>query len=208
MRDITVFNEITAKDLDILVRTREQKQREVFILVLERIYSRIRRCAFVSMSDCRFDFPEVVYGHPMFDIDRCIKFATRHLVMNGFNVSRTLGSQRSIDIMWGASAIAAAANAQKMIAPPREQQQEKHRSLPVSSSSLAYSSSVPNNRNNHVHFPMDTRPHGDGDDNGRDNGRDNGDMLVSISRRRGNRSPSPHRSIDTLVTRNIIPSSR
>jgi hypothetical protein len=205
MRDITVFNEITAKDLDILVRTREQKQREVFILVLERIYSRIRRCAFVSMSDCRFDFPEVVYGHPMFDIDRCIKFATRHLVMNGFNVSRTLGSQRSIDIMWGASAIAAAANAQKMIAPP--QQQEKHRPLPVSSSSLSYSSSVPNNRNNrnnHVHFPMDTRPHGDGDDNGGDNG----DMLVSISRRRGNRSPSPHRSIDTLVTRNIIPSSR
>jgi len=209
MRDITVFNEITAKDLDILVRTREQKQREVFILVLERIYSRIRRCAFVSMSDCRFDFPEVVFGHPMFDIDRCIKFATRHLVMNGFNVSRTLGSQRSIDIMWGASAIAAAANAQKMIQPAPT---TTNRSLPGAVHVSAPSSSgarlrpvssppVPSNNSNH-HFPMDTRPPHHHDDDGV------GDMLVSISRRRGNRSPSPHRSIDTLVTRNIIPSSR
>lgn len=169
MRSITVFNEISAKDLDILVRTREQKQREIFILVLERIYSRIRRCAFVAMSDCRFDFPEVVYGHPMFDLERCIKFAIRHLVMNGFRVSRTIGSHQSIDIMWGASAIAATS---------------KDRALPTTS-----------DRNNiGDRLPQNTVTKDD-------------DVLVSISRR-NNRSPSPHRPIDTLVTRKIIPSSR
>lgn len=174
MRDITVFNEISAKDLDILVRTREQKQREVFILVLERIYSRIRRCAYVSMTDCRFDFPEVVYGHPMFDIERCIKFATRHLVMNGFHVSRTLGSQQSIDIMWGKSAINNKANQQNTI------------------------------NNNTVH--NNTRISWPNNNNTNDNN-NNDDLLVSVSRRKG-RSPSPHRTIDSFVPRNIIPTTK
>lgn len=184
MRDITVFNEISAKDLDILVRTREQKQREVFILVLERIYSRIRRCAYVSMCDCRFDFPEVVYGHPMFDIERCIKFAIRHLVMNGFKVSRTIGSHQSIDIMWGASAIAAT---------------KRDQGLPITSSSSSKQQHGTTNVGQQTHpvdramVPTSTKY----DD----------DMLVSISRRK-TRSPSPHRTIDSLVTRNIIPSSR
>lgn len=178
MRDITVFNEISAKDLDILVRTREQKQREVFILVLERIYSRIRRCAYVSMCDCRFDFPEVVYGHPMFDIERCIKFAIRHLVMNGFKVSRTIGSHQSIDIMWGASAIAAT---------------KRDQGLPIAGSKQQHSTTNVEHPVDRSMVPTSTKY----DD----------DMLVSISRRKA-RSPSPHRPIDSLVTRNIIPSSR
>eukprot|EP00798_Chlamydomonas_sp_ICE-L_P003049 gene3049-13068_t len=42
---------------------------------------------------------EVVFGYPMFDIERCTRFSMRHLVMNGFEVSR-VNATKTMDISW------------------------------------------------------------------------------------------------------------
>jgi hypothetical protein len=97
---VSVTNQITAKDLNYMSRMRESKHKEVYIIILERIYSRIRRCSTVSMKNCIYDIPELVVGHPMFDVDKCTRFIVRHLVMNGFKVSRTAGFNRILDINW------------------------------------------------------------------------------------------------------------
>lgn len=98
--DIVISNQITAKDLNFMAQMRETKHKEVYVIILERIYSRIRRCASVSMTNCKYEIPEVVIGHPMFDVERCVSFVIRHLVMNGFEVSKTFGFKFLIDISW------------------------------------------------------------------------------------------------------------
>lgn len=97
---VAVLNQITAKDLNYMSQMRENRHREVYVIILERIYSRIRRCSTVSMKECTYDIPEVVIGFPMFDVDKCTRFVVRHLVMNGFEVSRTAGFIRTLDITW------------------------------------------------------------------------------------------------------------
>ena len=100
MQNVPVCNQISAKDLNNMSHARKQRQKEIFVIILERMYSRIRRCASVSMKECRFDFPEMVFGHPLFDVEKCMRFVIRHLVMNGYGVTRTLGALRTIDISW------------------------------------------------------------------------------------------------------------
>lgn len=98
MQDVIVFNQVSARDLNTIHRERERRHKEIYVVVLERIYSRIKRCASVGMSTCWYETPEVIFGYPMFDVDRCIRFSMRHLTMNGFKVSRL--NNKFLDICW------------------------------------------------------------------------------------------------------------
>jgi hypothetical protein len=100
--DVIVMNQVSARELNTVHRERERKHKEIYVVVLERIYSRVKRCASVGMRTCWFEMPEVVFGYPMFDVERCIRFAMRHLAMNGFRVARIANSEHDkvIDISW------------------------------------------------------------------------------------------------------------
>lgn len=100
--DVIVMNQVSARELNTVHRERERKHKEIYVVVLERIYSRVKRCASVGMRTCWFEMPEVVFGYPMFDVERCIRFAMRHLAMNGFRVARIASANHDkvIDISW------------------------------------------------------------------------------------------------------------
>ena len=100
MRSMLLVNQISAKDLNCMSKMRQTRHREIYTIILERIYLRIRRCSSVAMTSCLYDVPEIVFGYPLFDVEKCICFVIHHLVMNGYDVSRSIGSPHILDITW------------------------------------------------------------------------------------------------------------
>lgn len=92
-------NQINVFDLHRLALARRQKERECFMSVLERCYSRIRRINKMYRSQCEFDVPIMVAGRPLFDLETCIKFMIRNLSGNGFVVH--FYPPRTLHISWG-----------------------------------------------------------------------------------------------------------
>eukprot|EP00798_Chlamydomonas_sp_ICE-L_P010943 gene10943-17057_t len=189
MQDIIVMNQVSARDLSTLSKERERKQREIFVVVLERVYSRIKRCASVGMWTCHFEMPEMVFGYPMFDVERCIRFSMRHLVMNGFEVSH-VNSTKMVDISWmppdkeAKAARAAAAS---------ESRDSMHEPLAAPSSSVRRSSKQ---------FARSAPAHGDANSN---NGPSNNGLIMSI-KRRPIEMQQPFRCIDSFVPHIMFPS--
>ena len=91
-------NHITVFDLYNGMRDREQRHYEAFSIVLERAYSRIRKCASVNRYDCVFDVPEIVIGKPIFDVNKCTRFIMNNLMHNGFKVEYVF--PRYLNISW------------------------------------------------------------------------------------------------------------
>ena len=179
MQDIIVMNQVSARDLTTISKERERKQREVFVVVLERVYSRIKRCASVGMYTCHFEIPEVVFGYPMFDIERCIRFSMRHLVMNGFEVSR-VNATKTMDISWLPH--------DKSKASFRHEIRPNTVNLPSSTTQKQFRGTSSRDVR-----PIPSVVHGDND------------LILSI-KRRPIESQQPFRCIDSFVPHNIFPS--
>ena len=92
-------NQINVFDLHRLALARRQKERDCFMSVLEKCYSRIRRVNKMYKSQCEFDVPIMIAGKPLFDIETCIKFMIRNLSGNGFVVH--FYPPRTLHISWG-----------------------------------------------------------------------------------------------------------
>ena len=82
-----VENQVHVTELHQAIRERKQRQVEVYAVVLDRCYRRIRRCAAVNRFDCIFDVPEIIVGKPLFNINACIRYVMNNLVGNGFEVA-------------------------------------------------------------------------------------------------------------------------
>lgn len=85
---IHVENQITVADLRSTLTSRNDQQKASFVVLLDRCYARIRRCASVGRNECLFEVPHIVPGYPLYDIDACIMFIATHLVKSGFKVER------------------------------------------------------------------------------------------------------------------------
>lgn len=136
-------NQINVFDLHRLALVRRQKERDSFISVLEKCYSRIKRVNNIYRSQCDFDVPIMVAGRPLFDMETCIKFMIRNLTSNGFVVD--FHPPRTLHISWGLHSrqspppIAnASASAPALLPPPPP----THASPSVPSHLLQYSSTI------------------------------------------------------------------
>lgn len=91
-------NQITVYDLYQATNERRRRQHECFVIILERCYNRIRKCASVSRSDCLFEVPEFILGKPLYNIDRCVRYVLTNLEGNGYRVTYVF--PRFLHISW------------------------------------------------------------------------------------------------------------
>jgi len=82
-------NQITAYDLHCSMQHRRQKQRECFIEILEKCYTRIRRMSANNQTQCKYEVPHFLVGKPRYDVATCTSFLVRNLSRNGFTVHIT-----------------------------------------------------------------------------------------------------------------------
>eukprot|EP00798_Chlamydomonas_sp_ICE-L_P013310 gene13310-19152_t len=122
---------------------------------------------------------EVVFGYPMFDIERCIRFSMRHLVMNGFEVSR-VNATKTMDISWLPH--------DKSKASFRHEIRPTTVNLPSSTTQKQFRDTSSRDVR-----PIPSVVHGDND------------LILSI-KRRPIESQQPFRCIDSFVPHNIFPS--
>jgi hypothetical protein len=94
----TTTNQITVYDLYNTMREKSLRHHECFTIVLDRIYSRIRRCASVDRLNCVYEVPEVIIGKPLFDVNKCIRYVMRNLTANGFRLQYFF--PRTLVISW------------------------------------------------------------------------------------------------------------
>lgn len=96
---VTVPNEITVLELQHIMRNSAIRHEEAYMTVLERCYTRIRRCASVRVTECTFDVPSFIPGLPLYDNTACRDYTVQHLLKNGFQVSHnglSIGAKLSI----------------------------------------------------------------------------------------------------------------
>ena len=84
-------NQITAYDLHCGMQMRRQKERECFLDILEKCYTRIRRAStfYRQQSRCVYNVPHFMVGKPKYDVATCTAFLVRNLSRNGFTVHIT-----------------------------------------------------------------------------------------------------------------------
>lgn len=97
---IMIANQISVREIHNSSKEKMNKHKEIYITVLNRIYSRIRRCASVNMDNCKYVVPEIVIGYPLFNTRKCIMFAAKHLQVNGFDVEID-HNMNLMNIYWG-----------------------------------------------------------------------------------------------------------
>ena len=85
---IRIENQVSVLDLRGAMRKKSERHRACFAAVLDRCYSRIRRCASVLRDECTFEVPLFLPGFPVYDVERCVRFVASHLAKNGFRVER------------------------------------------------------------------------------------------------------------------------
>ena len=134
-------NQINVYDLHRLALTRRQRERECFMTVLEKCYSRIRRTNAIYKSQCDFDVPIFIMGRPLFDIETCIKFMIRNLSGNGYVVH--FYPPRTLHISWSMTSYPALSSSpvENRNNTRRVLQSSRPLPLPLPSSSLSVPSS-------------------------------------------------------------------
>lgn len=85
---MSIQNQVSVLDLRGAMRRKSDRHRACFVSVLDRCYSRIRRCASVLRDECTFEVPLFVPGLPVYNVEKCVRFVASHLAKNGFRVER------------------------------------------------------------------------------------------------------------------------
>ena len=88
LRLMNIENQVSVLDIRGAMRLKSERHRACFVSVLDRCYSRIRRCASVLREECTFEVPLFVPGLPVYDVEKCVRFVASHLAKNGFRVER------------------------------------------------------------------------------------------------------------------------
>jgi hypothetical protein len=88
---VLVENQISVVELRNTMNDRDDRHRDSFAVILDRCYSRIKRCATVGRGNCVFNVPHALPGHPLYNVDSCVRFVASHLLRNGFKVERADG---------------------------------------------------------------------------------------------------------------------
>jgi hypothetical protein len=98
--------QFSVRDLANTMHRRSRRQQECYAEVLERCYSRIRRCAAANRFEYIYEVPDMIVGMPLFDLNRCVRVVMRNLLGNGFQVAYYF--PRFLHVSWRAAAAAAA----------------------------------------------------------------------------------------------------
>ena len=123
---IVVPNELTVIELQTMMNNRCLRHDQSFAVVLERCYTRIRRCASVRVQECSFAIPPFVPGLPLYDNEVCRDYTTGHLLKNGFTVSHNgLAVGAVLQISWRPSNTHAYGQPNTMAAFGRRAQQQQ-----------------------------------------------------------------------------------
>ena len=85
---VRIENQVSVLDIRSAMRMKAERHRACFAAVLDRCYSRIRRCASVMREECTFEVPLFLPGLPVYDVEKCVRFVASHLSKNGFRVER------------------------------------------------------------------------------------------------------------------------
>ena len=101
VKPLHVQNQVTVLDLRSSMHERFDRHRHAISILLERCYSRIRRCASVHRTDCIYDIPTFIPGLPLYDQATCTDAIITHLARNGFTVTRSgLAGDPRLIISW------------------------------------------------------------------------------------------------------------
>lgn len=93
-------NQVNVVDLRKSMTTRKETRRTGYINVIERCYTRIKRCGSVGRLNCIFDIPNVIIGLPIYDIIECKDVLVDNLRNNGFYIQEDPLDVRRIFIGW------------------------------------------------------------------------------------------------------------
>lgn len=93
LNEISVF-ELHKKDTEYL-----KKQTIIFEDVLKKCYTRIKMTNDIKkVKECVFEIPQIIYGHPRFDIEACMIFIILKLKEKGYKAKQK--SETEIKINW------------------------------------------------------------------------------------------------------------
>eukprot|EP00798_Chlamydomonas_sp_ICE-L_P017312 gene17312-23621_t len=92
MQDIIVMNQVSAKDLTTLSKERERKQREIFVVILERVYSRIKRDNTTSTSSWEPPHSRPIPHSALHDDTKAMKLSIKRRPIEMQQPFRCIGS--------------------------------------------------------------------------------------------------------------------
>ena len=93
-----------AEDLDINLLILRQKERNdskknVYKTVLGRVHQRIKYNSQYNQVQCFYEFPPVIIGSPLYDVEECMKYVKRKLIEKRLQVLPT-NDTSTILISW------------------------------------------------------------------------------------------------------------
>ena len=119
-------NQVNVVELRKSITTRKETRRNGYVNVIERCYTRIKRCGSVGRLNCIFDIPNVIIGLPIYDIVECKDVLVDNLRNNGFYVQEDPLEVRRIFIGWSDECLELA-KAQQDISAPTQQAKSKNK---------------------------------------------------------------------------------
>lgn len=122
------MDEILADDL--LKKDEElcKKQTIIYEDVLKKCYSKIKISNNIKkQKECIFEIPQIIYGHPRFDIEACMIFIIIKLKNNGFKAKQK--SETEIKISWKPKESDKKKEIKKNIKEREEEKKSKRKSI-------------------------------------------------------------------------------
>lgn len=93
------MDEIHADDLIKKDNEMTKKYTIIYEEVLKKCFSKIKITNDIKkLKECVYEIPQIIYGHPKFDISACMIFVMIKLKQNGFKVKQK--SDTEIKISW------------------------------------------------------------------------------------------------------------
>lgn len=83
---------VKANDLIKEQQEREEKKKETYKKILNRIEKKIVLASKSNFYECKYDIPEFIIGLPIYSVDNCKKFIKEKLKKNGFKVTNFLNN--------------------------------------------------------------------------------------------------------------------
>ena len=83
---------VKAEDLIKQQKEREDKKKEIFKKILEKIEKKIVLASNSNFYECKYEIPEFLMGMPIYSVDDCKKYIKQKLKKNGFKVDNLINN--------------------------------------------------------------------------------------------------------------------
>ena len=83
---------VKAEDLIKQQKEREDKKKEIFKKILEKIEKKIILASNSNFYECKYEIPEFLMGMPIYSVVDCKKYIKQKLKKNGFKVDNLINN--------------------------------------------------------------------------------------------------------------------